>query len=68
MLWKAAPIRMPSGGVNKISHFACEFRDEIYLPVIAEGDPAPPDLLDVTQCRAPGPGGGGGYSDIFTHT
>ena len=27
---------------------------EIYIPVIAEGDPAPPQLLDLIQCRARG--------------
>ena len=37
-----------------MSYFACEFRDEIYLPVIAEDDPAPPDLLGVTQCQSTG--------------
>ena len=29
-----------------------EIQDEISIPVIAEGDPAPPELLDVIQCRA----------------
>ena len=40
------------GSQINITYFVCEFRDEIYLPVIAEGDPAPPDLLDVTQCQS----------------
>ena len=36
------------------TYFGCKFRDEIYLPVIAEGDPAPHDLHDVTQCQSTG--------------
>ena len=42
------------GSQTNIAYFVCEFRDEIYLPVIAEGDPAPSDLLDVTQCQSTG--------------
>ena len=37
------------GSQTNITYFEFEFRDEIYLPVIAEGDPAPPQLLNVTQ-------------------
>ena len=33
------------------TYFGCEFRDEIYLPIIAEGDPA---HFDVTQCQNTG--------------
>ena len=54
MLLKAAPIRRSSRGVKQIPHTLCEFGDEIYLYIIAEGDPAPPDLLDVTQCQSTG--------------
>ena len=50
MLWKA----VLQGSQTNITYFVCEFRDEIYLPAIAEGDPATADLLDVTQCQSTG--------------
>ena len=34
------------------TNFGWKFQIKIYIPVIAEGDPAPPDLLDVIQSRA----------------
>ena len=53
---------LPQTSVNHLQHILRaanlynilwrEIRDEISIPVIAEGDPAPPELLDVIQCRA----------------
>ena len=37
-----------------IANFGWQFRIEIYIPVIAEGDPAPPELLDLIQCKPRG--------------
>ena len=34
-----------------ITHFGWEIRDGIPIPVIAQGDPAPPELINVIQCQ-----------------
>ena len=34
-----------------ITHFGWEIRDDIPIPVIAQVDPAPPELIDVIQCQ-----------------
>ena len=52
MLWKAADCEGNAGESRDITHFGWLFRNKIYIPVNAEGDPAPPELLDVIQCRA----------------
>ena len=52
MLWKAADCEGPVGEVSDITNFRWSFRIKIYIPVIAEGDPVPPELLDVIQCMA----------------
>ncbi|MCG7883058.1 MAG: hypothetical protein JAY96_15870 [Candidatus Thiodiazotropha endolucinida] len=51
MLWKAANCNGPPDESKDITQFGWEFRDEIPIPVIAEGDPAPPELLDVIRCQ-----------------
>ena len=54
MLWIAADCEGTVGESRDIAIFGWEFRIEIYKPVIAEGDPALPELLDLIQCRARG--------------
>ena len=51
MLWKAADCGGPSFESRHIKNFGWKFRDEIPIPVIAEGNSAPPELLDVIQCQ-----------------
>ena len=51
MIWKAANCEGPPDESNDITNFGWEFQAEIPIPVIAEGDPAPPELLDVIQCQ-----------------
>ena len=51
MLWKAADCECPAGESRDIANFGWLFQIKIYIPVI-EGDPAPPELLDVIQCRS----------------
>ena len=48
MLWKAADHQGPP---NESAHFGWEIRDDIPIPVIAQGDPAPPELINVIQCQ-----------------
>ena len=52
MLWKAANCEGTASEPRDITNFGWQFQIKIYIPVIAEGDPAPPELLDVIQCRA----------------
>ena len=56
MLWKAANCQAPPDESTDITHFGWEIRDDIPIPVVAGGDPAPPELIDVIrcQCRAQG--------------
>ena len=51
MLWKAVDCEGPLGESRDITNFRWEFPDEMSIPVIAEGDPAPLELLDVIQCQ-----------------
>ena len=51
MLWKAAEHQGPPNESADITHFGWEVRDDIPIPVIAQGDPAPPELIDVIQCQ-----------------
>ncbi len=51
MLWKAADQEGPPDESANITHFGWEFRDDIPVPVIAQGDPAPPELIYVIQCQ-----------------
>ena len=51
MLWKSVICQGPPDESTDIIQFEWEFRDDIPFPVIAEGDPAPPELLDVIRCQ-----------------
>jgi hypothetical protein len=51
MLWKAADHQAPPDESADITHFGWEIRDGIPVPLIAQGDPAPPELIDVIQCQ-----------------
>ena len=46
MLLKAADHQGPP--IESITHFGWEIRDDIPIPVIAQGDP---ELIDVIQCQ-----------------
>ena len=50
MLWKAADQQGPPEESADITNFGQKIRDDIPVPVIAEGDPAPPGLVEVIQC------------------
>ena len=52
MLWKAVDCEGPAGESRDIANFGWLFRINIYIPGIAEGDPATPRLLDMIHCRA----------------
>ena len=47
MLWKVADHQGPPNESADITHFGWEIRDDIPIPVIAQGDAAPPELIDV---------------------
>ena len=47
VFWKAANCQGPTDESTDITQFG--FRDDIPIQVIAEGDPAPPELLDVIR-------------------
>ena len=48
MLWKAADHQGPPNESADITHFGWEIQDDIPIPVIAQGDAAPPELIDVS--------------------
>ena len=48
MLWKAADHQGPPNESANITHFGWEIQDDIPIPVIAQGDAAPPELIDVS--------------------
>ena len=52
MLWTSANCEGTAGGSRDSTNLRWYLQIKIYIPVIAEGDPAPPELLDVIQCRA----------------
>ena len=56
ILWKAAYCQGPPDESTDIIQLGWEFRDNIPVQVIAEGNPTPPELLDVIrfQCKARG--------------
>ena len=56
MLWKAADQLGPSQESECITNFGWKIQDGIPIPVIAQGDSAPPELIDVIccQCKAKG--------------
>ena len=47
MLWKVADHQGPHNESADITHFGWEIRDDIPIPVIAQGDAAPRELIDV---------------------
>ena len=51
MMWKAAHCEGTAGESRDITNFGRKFPIKIYKPVIAEGDPAPPELNDVIQSK-----------------
>lgn len=51
MLWKSADCKGPPDESKDITNFGWEFRNGIPSPIIAEGNPAPPELLDVICCK-----------------
>ena len=56
MLWEAAEQQAPPAVSANISDFGWEVQNGIPVPVMATGEPAPPELVDVIrcQCRAEG--------------
>ncbi len=50
MLWKAADQKEPHNEANDITKFGWEVKDGMPMPQIAQGNPAPPKLIDVVQC------------------
>ena len=51
MLWKSANHHAPPEESINITNFGWEFKDDIPIPVIAHGDPAPSELIDVIKCQ-----------------
>ena len=51
MLWKAADHQAPPGESADITKFGWEIHDSVPIPIIAKGDPAPPELIDVIRCQ-----------------
>jgi len=51
MLWKSANCEGPPQESTDIILFGWELREGIPVPVIAESDPALPELLDVIRCH-----------------
>ena len=51
MLWKAADHQAPPDESANITHFGWDIQDRIPIPVVAQGAPAPPELVDVIRCQ-----------------
>ena len=51
MLWKAADPQAPPNESADITHFGWNIQDNIPIPAIAQGAPAPPELVDVIRCQ-----------------
>ncbi len=51
MLWKAADQLAPPTESADITQFGWEYRDCIPVPVVANCDPAPPQLIDIIKCQ-----------------
>ena len=49
MLWKAADQQGPPAQSTNITQFGWEIKDGIPVPAVAQGDPAPPELIDVIR-------------------
>lgn len=51
MLWKSADHQGPPDESADITHFGWDIQDSIPIPVLAQGAPAPPELIDVIRCQ-----------------
>ncbi len=51
MLWKSANLQAPPDKSANITHFGWEIKNGIPVPVTDQGDPAPPQLIDVIRCQ-----------------
>jgi len=51
MLWKAADQQTPLAVSVTITDFGWEVKNGIPVPVMATGDSAPPELVDVIRCQ-----------------
>ena len=51
MLWKAADQQGPPAQSTNITQFGWEIKDGIRVPAVAQGDPAPPELINVIRCQ-----------------
>ena len=47
----ATLLRLISKLVSNITQFGWEIKDGIPVPAVAQGDPAPPELIDVIRCQ-----------------
>ena len=50
MLWKAADQQAPPDQSSDITHFGWIIQNDIPIPAIAPGAPAPPELIDLIKC------------------
>ena len=51
MLWKAADQEAPPDESADITHFGWVIQNDIPIPAVAQGAPAPPELVDVIRCQ-----------------
>ena len=51
MLWKAADQQAPPAVSANITDFGWEVQNGIPVPVMATGEPAPPEFVDVIRCQ-----------------
>ena len=51
MLWKAADHEAPPDESADITHFGWVIQNDIPIPAVAQGAPAPPELVDVIRCQ-----------------
>ena len=51
MLWKAADEQAPPQESADITQFGWDIKEGIPIPVTDQGDPAPPQLIDVICCQ-----------------
>lgn len=51
MLWKSADQHEPPDVSSRITQFGWDFKDDIPIPVISHGHPAPPELIDMIKCN-----------------
>ena len=51
MLWKAADHQAPPDESVYITQFGWDIQNSTPIPAVAQGAPAPPELVDVIQCQ-----------------